>query len=369
MRHPVRPNETRSTGPRRGSALITALMLLAVMSAAAAASLTMITTERQAVSDSEAQSGAYAIARSAFDQFIANPQAAIPSLTSGAWTGPDSARFNFADGFAYVRVQRLVPAASGRPALFSVRAHGVRTSYRPGNTPAAERIFAQFARFHTGGMSPLSAWTSLTGILKTGGAGTVDGADACGQASAVAGVAVPTVPGYVQGGGAPVPTGTPKILDMGTQAQANAMIPIDWIGIVSGTALTPDVAIPGGAWPSFADPAYWPIVYVDQAAEFTLPSDGRGLLIVRNNLRLTGVRSWDGIILVGGVLTSNGTNTVSGAVVTGLNVLLGHIVPPSDLGNGTKTFRYDSCKVANAAARFSGLAPLRNTTVDNWPVY
>jgi hypothetical protein len=43
-------------------------------------------------------------------------------------------------------------------------------------------------------------------------------------------------------------------------------------------------------------------------------------------------------------------------------------VPPSDVGNGTKTFQYNSCDVESAMNGFRGLVPYRNTTVDNWPV-
>src|SRR5204863_1520390 len=144
-------------------------------------------------------------------------------------------------------------------------------------------------------------------------------------------------------------------------------VTVDWAGIVGGTSLTPDITLPGGAWPSFATPTYWPVVYINQAGSWSLPGDGRGLLIVRNDMTISGSKSWDGIVLVGGTLTSNGNNTVSGAVMTGLNVLLGQVVGASDMGNGNKTFQYNSCSVANAASHFGGLAPLRNTSVAHWP--
>jgi hypothetical protein len=60
---------------------------------------------------------------------------------------------------------------------------------------------------------------------------------------------------------------------------------------------------------------------------------------------------------------------VSGAIVTGLNVLLGQVVLPSNIGNGTKTYTFDSCNVENAVRKFNGLAPLRNSSADNWPSY
>lgn len=361
-------NRTIASG-RRGSALVTSLLLLAVIAAAVAGTFSMISSERNAVGDQEAQEEAYDIARSALDRFIADPSGTLPGFAPPTWTGPDSVHFTFTNGYAYVLVQRIMPAGGGQSALYSVRSRGVRTSFQSGNAPAAERVFAQYARFEAGTMAPLSAWTSLSGLQKDGGSGTISGVDECGLTPAVGGVAVPTVPGYTQSAGASVPNGSPNILDMGTQPDANAMITVDWPGIVSGTALTPDLTIPSDAWPSFASPTFWPVIYVNQVAEFSLPGDGRGLLIVRHDMRINDSNQWDGIILVGGVLTSNGNNTVSGAVVTGLNFLLGETVPVADLDNGNKTFRYNSCNVANAASRFGGLSALRNTSVDNWPVY
>jgi len=345
-----------------------ALLLIVVLSAAAAGALGMIGSERRTLSDQEAHAEAYDIARSAYDRFIANPAGALPAFTSPAWTGPDSAKFTFLNGHAYVRVQRLVPSLNGGPALYIISSRGLRTTFRSGNTPSGERIFAQYARWNVG-LPTLGAWTALGGLLKSGGSGIISGADECGKEPSVAGVGAPTVPGYVQTGGASVPSGSPNILDMGTQANANSMITIDWPGMLSGAAVSPDIKIPGDAWPSFADPAYWPVIFVDQAAPWSLPNDGRGLLIVKNDMTIGGSLQWDGIVLVGGSLTSNGNNTIDGAVVTGLNAMLGQVVLPSDVGSGNKSFRYNSCNVENAARRFRGLAPLRNTTVDNWPSY
>lgn len=346
-----------------------ALILIVVLSATAAAALSMVGSERRVVEDQEAAAQAHSMARSAYDQFLVNPTVTLPSFTPLTFVGPDSAQFAFSDGYAWVSVQRVRPSVSGSAPLFLVRSRAVRTSNRPGNMPVAERVFAQYAQWQTGSMPTFAAWTSLTGLSKTGGSGTISGADNCGSASAVAGVAVPASPGYSQSGGSSVPSGTPNILNMGSQASANAMIKINWSGIVGGTALMPDITLPSGSWPSFSDPDYWPVIYVDQASSFSLPGSGRGLLIVKNDMTIGGSRQWDGIVLVGGALIANGNNTVSGALVTGLNVLLGQSVGRSDLGNGTKTYRFDSCNVAEAAERFQGLAPLRNTSVDNWRSY
>lgn len=354
---------------RRGSAIVAALVAIVVLSAAAAAAFQMIGAERRALSDEAAANDAYALARSALDLFVADPDSVLTTFNAPNTVGPDSALYTFGTGHAWVLVERVRPSVSGSMAVYLIRSRAVRTAFRGANTPSAERIVAQYATWQTGSMQVLSAWTSLTGLRKNGGSGTISGVDACGVAPAVGGVAVPTNPGYTQNGGSSVPDGSPDIVDMGTQANANATIEIDWAGIVAGTALTPDIVIPGGSWPSFSNANYWPVIYVDQAGTYSLPGPGRGTLIVKNDLTISGSRQWEGIILVGGTLTSNGNNTVEGAVVTGLNVLLGQTVPASDVGNGNKTYRYDSCNVANAAARFGGLSPLRNATADNWPSY
>jgi len=370
MRHSTsKVYRRRLRGSRRGVALVLSLVLIVVLSATAAAALGMVGSERRVVEDHEAAAEAHALARSAYDQFLANPTGFIPTFAPTTFAGPDSAHIVFSEGYAWVKVQRVRPSVGGSAPLFLIRSRAVRTINRPVRTPVAERVFAQYAQWQDVEMPALAAWTSLSGITKAGGTGTISGADNCGASTPVAGVAVPNVPGYVQSGGTSVPTGSPPILNMGNQNQANGMVGVDWVTILGGMALSADVVLPGGAWPSFANSTYWPVIYVDQASDFTLPSSGRGMLIVKNSMTIVGGQQWDGIILVGGTFTSNGINVVNGALVTGLNVLLGQSVPPSNIGNGTKTYRYDSCNVEMAVKKFNGLAPLRNSSADNWPSY
>ena len=75
------------------------------------------------------------------------------------------------------------------------------------------------------------------------------------------------------------------------------------------------------------------------------------------------------LTLAGGNLTSNGNNTVEGAVVSGLNVELGQSLPPASVGNGTKVFQYNSCNVTRAMAQMAQLVGYSNAWVDNWPTY
>jgi hypothetical protein len=75
------------------------------------------------------------------------------------------------------------------------------------------------------------------------------------------------------------------------------------------------------------------------------------------------------VVLVGINLTSNGNTGVRGATITGLNVLLGDVVPVQSVGNGTKTYQVNSCHVKNAMKNQAKLRPLPNTWMDNYASY
>ena len=103
-----------------------------------------------------------------------------------------------------------------------------------------------------------AGWTSLSGLHKNGASGTLTGDDGCGAVPSVAGVAVPTNPGYT-GHTGPV-SGNPPILNLGTTAQTVAATKIDWDGIVNKGAITPDITIPPGSWPASFPANDWPVI-------------------------------------------------------------------------------------------------------------
>ena len=89
---------------------------------------------------------------------------------------------------------------------------------------------------------------------------------------------------------------------------------------------------------------------------------GQGALIVEGSLTMNGSWDWDGIVLVGDNFTTNGNATVDGAILAGLNTILGESPPDSDLGNGTKNFRFHSCNIMQASqAAFGGLFEIPGT--------
>jgi hypothetical protein len=177
-------------------------------------------------------------------------------------------------------------------------------------------------------------------------------------------------PGYDQNGGSSVPDGAQPISNPAPNAGALApLVKIDWNGIVNGGAIRPDYNLTGSSgWPtSFAD---WPVILVRSANLSLGPGDdGQGLLVVTGDLSVNGSFAWNGVILVGGTLTSKGNSSIAGAIVTGLNVKLGQVVGASDVGNGTKTIRYSSCKVTQALSHLGSLSAVPNAWADNWPGY
>ncbi|MDZ7781342.1 MAG: hypothetical protein U5R14_15615 [Gemmatimonadota bacterium] len=350
----------KHTQSRAGFALPMAIFLLLVTTGAVMTTLAQTSTERR-VSDSGAtgeralvlaESGLARLDELGFD-FASSVQ--------------DSARITMSDGFADVVMERVRAPTSTERAVFVVRARGVQTQGGWSDAPNAVRTVVRLGEWVEGTMQVHAGWTSLTGLRKNGNAGSLSGIDQCGVQSPVAGVAVPDSPGY-SGHSGPV-SGSPPIKSIGsTPGNAAAQVHIDWAGIVDGSALEPDYVYPDDGWPSDFDD--WPVIYVDNPGSgFSLPDSGRGTLIVRGDLTISGSRSWDGIVLVGGELTSNGNNRVRGATITGLNVKLGETPGESDVGNGNKSYVYNSCNVQDAMQSQASLRILDNTWLDTWAQY
>ncbi len=165
-------------------------------------------------------------------------------------------------------------------------------------------------------------------------------------------------------------------------AEAADAVPIDWDAIVNGGSISADFRVPAVAFPNDAwfdaNAARYPTIIVTNgpspSTEWTLPNKGRGLLIIFGDLNLSGNSAgWDGLILVGGRLRSNGANEVQGGVITGLNVKLGMTVEDNDVNelNGTKKYLYNSCKVSSALNGGGGasIRAWQNTFSNTFPTY
>jgi Tfp pilus assembly protein PilX len=352
---------------RRGAALPVVILLMVILALSLTAAFTLNSNEQRSVDNQEEQITAFALAESGRERYLQD-RASFGFVGEPAAT--ESIRVVQPAGYADVVVTRLRVSAGGIPGLYALRSTGVRVNPRMPGVPAATRTVGQIFKWETGQMNIPGAWTSLSGINKNGGSGTFSGVDECGMLPAVAGVAVPTSPGYTQSGGTSIPNGNPPIKDLGMPPSSNDSARVDWAGVLAGSSLEPTVTVPPQTFPSaaaFADSSYWPIIKV--TGDLSLPNNGRGVLIVSGNFTINGGQAWDGILLVGGTVTSNGSNAVRGATISGLNAQLGMAVPVSDIANGTKIFRYNSCIVARALRPFAGLVPMDNAWADNWASY
>jgi Tfp pilus assembly protein PilX len=356
---------SRTRRAPRGIALPMAVLAVALLTSLIAGAMLVLGSERRTIDTQDATVKAAALAQSAMRWFM-NERGTTFNFTSAPPAASESTRINYTGlGYADVVLTQLRPQLGGDPAVYLLRSHAVLTGGLMSGQPAAERTVAEYAQFKPQSMQVNAGWTSLTGLTKNGGSGTLTGYDQCGDSAAVAGVAVPTVPGYDQNGGASVPTGDPPIQLLGTQSQTNASVKMDWDAIVNHGAITPNIVIPPGTFPTSFPAGYWPVIQIN-TSPYTLPNAGQGLIIAAGDLEVSGSQMWNGIMLVGGKLTANGNNTVEGAVISGLNMTLGIATEESDIGNGTKTYAYNSCTVARALAALGVLRPVENAWTDNW---
>lgn len=372
-------SRVRRTNDRRGVALLTTMMLVILLLVAIVGAFTRASGEFRTANDQASQVDALALAQSGLDQYLA-AQTSLPS------TLPDSQVFTMTGGRAVVTLRAARLSAGDSVFVLISRGENTSTNRYAANTATATRTVAQLLVRSSGSLDVPAGFTALSGFKKNGNSGSLSGVDHCTDGDAplasIPGMAVPTEsatdmdPEYdghtnpINGNpdNTPVTLGTP-----GPTGTAQDAIPIDWEGITDLTAITPDyLRSSAGVWSPGAPPtsgSAYPIVMIQGDYSGKFPGNGQGILIVTGDLTLNGNTEHNGIVLVGGNLTGNGNNTVYGATFTGLNVMLGQTVATNDVGNGTKTYQYDSCEISKALQPFAGWQRMGNATVDNWPSY
>ena len=352
---------------RRGFAIPTALLVIAVLTIMVAGGFSLVSAERRSVADQKSQISAFRIAEQGLEIFLVRRDSLLsakPGFTHVPGIVPDSARITVAGGYADVSLTQIRPPISNQSGVYIARSRGVETSGAFAGTPQGVRTVAQYVLWEPAPMQVLAGWTSLSGLQKNGNAGTIGGIDLCvGVQDTIAGVVVPVNPGY--SGSVNAVIGDPPI-----DSVSKDSVKIDWNGIVNQNLIVASITIPGGSFPSeayfIAHPDYYPIIRVN--GDYSLPNSGQGMLIVTGALTLNGSVGWKGVLLVGDEITSNGINGITGATVSGLNVKLGLVVPPAT-ANGTKSYNFNSCEVAKSTSPAGALVTLRNTCVDNWVNY
>jgi hypothetical protein len=342
---------------RDGFALPMSILLIGFITAGIMAAHTRVDAERQIVRNTGNQVDAYTLAEVGLNQTIADRR-----------IDPANRTYSLPGGEALVSISLVRAQVGATPPIYLIRSEGRPTS------GAMERqgrhIVSTYAFWDEGRMTVRSAWSTLSGMHYNGAAGVIDGNDNCGIDGALPGVIVPTGE-YSYTSFDRQPAGDPPVDQSRTQEELVDYLGINWPAIVNDNAITPDYVIgPGDSWPSsaFDDPDAWPVIFVRRGAEtnYNLNNNGRGTLITEGGLTIQGNTQWRGIILVGGNLIAEGNNNVLGATVTSLNVTLGIGVPNIEILNGNKTYAYDSCNVAAAAAAFATLVPMANSWADSW---
>lgn len=377
---------------RRGVSLITTLLLVFLMMVAVIGAFTRTMGERRSAIDQTAQVDAFTLAQEGLERYVA-------TRTTMPATLPDSLEVTLTGGRAVVTLRRARVSATDTTLVLISRGENTTTNRYAANTTPAVRTVAQLVRFSSGSFPAPAALTVLGGLQQNGTSATFSGVDQCSQQSSIPGLAVPTDSFKTGGGGggggkkggSGGSDGTYSGIDgnpdnmpyeMGTVSAAAATIPVDWAGIVNGSAVPPGAIEltakannkPDGwqsSWfPSSPKASPWPLVIVrgaDQA--LSNQTDGYGILVITGNASISGTWNWDGIVLIGGAITGNGNNNVNGALLVGLNAKLGQVVPESNVSNGTKLVQYNSCYIASAMNRFGGWQRMSNAWVDNWPSY
>jgi hypothetical protein len=350
MAEPSRSTPGSSFGPRRrsrlrrpvtdrseseaGFALLVALLALVGLTALATGGFLMANSERKTATNYDEVVDALYVADAGLSQYLGTHR----GIPAGSQTYSYGAR-----GSATVTPLEVVDL--GAPgSMWEVRSTGTTSS---GTSRTVHTVaFLNFGLLPV----PQGALTSAQGITKNGTSGSIDGTDGCGVEGTKAGVVLP--PGGWSGS-AKMVTGNPAI-KQNADPYNGVITASQWQSILDGGRIPHQYNVPPDAFPDFGSlPSdAWPVIYVDGNADLDSGMSGRGVLIVKDNATFGGSWNWDGLVMVGGAVTDNGQGQMNGALMTGLNTLLGQSVGANDLGNvlnGTKRYGYHSCNLASAA--------------------
>jgi hypothetical protein len=372
---------------RKGFAMPMAIFTIAVMTAALAAAYSNTTTEMTTNVASRSQNRAYQIAEAGLEQFMAlrgtRKSDGITPWCTNCVADPAAADSEWSNvplpgGYASIVAVRVRPAVGSSNAVYFIRSTGTDTSWvinKAKGTTYAQRTVGIYATWVTSTMNVKAAWLSYSGLTKNG-TGLISGVDDCNKQPTVAGVMVDKGDLDVEGNSFN-PLGSPPVDSSNTFQQLKDQSTVDWNAITTGNAIPADIEIPGGSFPSTAafdaDTNYWPIIHIHTNG-YSLPNRGRGFIIADSDFVISGSNMWNGIILVGEQLTSNGNNTVAGATVTGLNYLINGQTPnfstksnatDNSEANGTKTYVYNSCYVSLASQQLRRYVTMSNSWMDN----
>lgn len=359
---------------RRGFILATTLLVMTLLTVMLVATFVLISAEFRTTNGSYSTSRSLNLAEAGLQSYFTSAHALS--------TGRDSTSYTFPGGYASVVAQRLRDSvASTAPALWIVYSRGIDSTRSIVVNGTGQRIAAQFAYMSLGTVPTLAAMVAANGVRFQGpgqqvhmidGANAnlpVTGCTAVLTAGNTTGLLTPKGGYSASAGGDPV--GSPGIdSSLLTAGAVNDSTHIDWARLVNGE-FTPDNY---GTLPAAGNTTYQTHYF---AGNVTIPGNTyRGLLVVKGDVTLAANAEWDGIIVAGGKLIppwggGNGpTYTIYGALITGLNIVLGQAVARDSLDrNRNAIIQRDWCYTRAAMIGFSYLVPLRGTFADTWKTY
>jgi hypothetical protein len=356
------------------------ILVIAILTAAISAGFMATTAELTTNAAQRGESRAFTLAQQGLERFMALHGTASYCSAPGCVSDPSTVDSEYVrdtslvGGYADVVSSLVRPATGGANAIFYIRSTGTDTSIKLSGramSSNARRAVGMYATYSTATINVKAAWLSLSGLVKNG-TGVVSGVDDCGKQPSVAGVMVDSGDLVIKGGSFN-PIGSPPVDTSKNFAQLKAQTNIDWAGVQAGS-IPADYTIPGDGFPSasqFADTNFWPVIRIH--SNYSLPVAGQGMIIADSDFTISGSNMWNGLIMVGGQLTSNGNNTVAGATLSGLNFLTGGTPSLSAIddatANGQKTFDYNSCYVSKATTKLRKYAGIPNTWSDNVAIW
>jgi len=394
-------SERRGTPRARGFVLPTSLLVLTLLTVMLTAAFVLVSAESRTTDNSLSSTRALAIAEAGLQSYYSLNRGLTPTDTY------DSTQLTFTGGYANVIAQRLRAAQTGQLSMWAIRSTGFASDPLLSGTPQSKRAVAQMAQLNPGALPMRSALTALNGLVVLASGSPQDSANPVSginggsiagctppSGSAADTVGVSTFPGsYASTPAGPYPTGetgfgAPAGSGMERFASLNALYDsthIDWPLLAdSNGPFRPDYQIPGAGLPAPGATDYLAGRVIGSitipASPPTWTATGRhGVLVVTGDLILANRAHWDGVIVVGGRLIAQGEFFIHGAVITGLNILLGQSVPPDSIMrqslnwqsgfSPTRAIDWSWCHVRWSTNALSGMAPMRNSWLDTWALY
>jgi Tfp pilus assembly protein PilX len=359
------------SGKRRGGFILpTTLLVMTVLTVMLAAAFVLVSAEYRVTDNSFASSRALAIAQAGLQNYFS-----VGHNLSGT---SDSADYTFPGGYARVlavRVRDSVTVAPRSPPLWIVRSIGYDTVRAPSGQPNGLRAVAQFAQALSANLPIRGAVVAANGVqVSAGGTNPISNVDAANNlpgcarpvpANVDVGLMVPTG-GYTTSKGAD-PTG--GIFYLPSAANVNDSTHIDWRLLLAGQ-FTPDYV---NQFPPANNSTYQIHYFTGNA---TVPTGIRsGTLVARGNVLFSEGTRWNGVIIAGGAVDGGPPNVntnyqVYGAVMSGLNLMVGLPVPTNQVRRGgTRFIQWDWCYAHASFSSLAYLGPIKNAWVDTWSTY